>query len=66
MLLMKASKQEAGKNGMIAMAKQEEKERHKEMLRHMRNRYDGRRGGIAGGGVGARGMHRFNQLMYGR
>jgi hypothetical protein len=35
MLLMKVSKQEAGKNGMIAMAKQEEKERHKEMLRHM-------------------------------
>jgi hypothetical protein len=58
--------EEAGKNGMIAMAKQEEKEWHEEMPSRIRNRYDGRRGGIAGGGIGARGMHHFNQLMCGR
>ena len=29
----------------------------------MREGYDGRRGGIAGGGNGARGMHRFDQLV---
>jgi hypothetical protein len=29
----------------------------------MRDGYDGRRGGIAGGGVGARGIHRFDQLV---
>ena len=29
----------------------------------MREGYDGRRGGIAGGGAGARGMHRFDQLV---
>ena len=29
----------------------------------MRDGYDGRRGGIAGGGVGARGMHRFDQFV---
>merc|ERR1711862_563482 len=29
----------------------------------MRDGYDGRRGGIAGGGAGARGVHRFDQLV---
>uniref|UniRef100_A0A7S4ADR4 DNA replication checkpoint mediator MRC1 domain-containing protein n=1 Tax=Pseudo-nitzschia australis TaxID=44445 RepID=A0A7S4ADR4_9STRA len=52
--------------GMVArkqLERQEEKHRHKEILRRMREGYDGRRGGIAGGGGGARGMHRFDQLV---
>ena len=52
--------------GRVARKKQEqleEKARHKEILRRMREGYDGRRGGIAGGGAGARGMHRFDQLV---
>ncbi|KAL3938701.1 MAG: hypothetical protein SGBAC_006434 [Bacillariaceae sp.] len=52
--------------GRIARKKQElreEKERHKDMIRRMREGYDGRRGGIAGSGVGARGIHRFDQLV---
>lgn len=45
------------------LQQKEEKDRHKEILRRMREGYDGRRGGIAGGGNGARGMHRFDQLV---
>ena len=44
------------------MAAREEKERHKDMMRRMREGYDGRRGGVAGGGS-ARGNLRFDQLV---
>jgi hypothetical protein len=55
--------EEAGEKARKAMEQKEEKERHKEMLRRMRDGYDGRRGGIAVGGAGARGLHRFDQLV---
>jgi len=55
--------EEAGEDARKEMERKEEKERHKEMLRRMRDGYDGRRGGIAGGGAGARGIHRFDQLV---
>lgn len=55
--------EEAGRAARKTQEQQEEKERHKAMLRRMREGYDGRRGGIAGSGVGARGMHRFDQLV---
>lgn len=55
--------EEAGERARKDMEAKEEKERHKEMLRRMRDGYDGRRGGIAGGGAGARGVHRFDQLV---
>ena len=55
--------EEAGEAARKRMEHKEEKERHKEILRRMREGYDGRRGGIAGGGLGARGMHRFDQLV---
>lgn len=55
--------EEAGEVGRKALAAQEETNRHKEMMRRMREGYDGRRGGIAGGGGGARGNHRFDQLV---
>jgi hypothetical protein len=54
--------EEAGEVARKAMEKKEEKERHKEMIRRLRNGYDGRRGGIAAA-TGARGIHRFDQLV---
>jgi hypothetical protein len=55
--------EEEGERARKEMMKREEKEQHKEILRRMRDGYDGRRGGIAGNGVGARGIHRFDQLV---
>jgi len=55
--------EEAGEAARKELEQKEEKERHKEIIRRMRDGYDGRRGGIAGAGVGARGMHRFDQLV---
>lgn len=55
--------EDAGMAARKRQEQQEEKERHNEILRRMREGYDGRRGGIAGGGAGARGMHRFDQLV---
>ncbi|KAI2502833.1 hypothetical protein MHU86_11657 [Fragilaria crotonensis] len=55
--------EEAGERARKELMKREEKEKHKEMMRRMREGYDGRRGGIAGGGSGARGLHRFDQLV---
>ncbi len=55
--------EEAGAVARQELNQQEEKERHKEIIRRMREGYDGRRGGIAGSGVGARGIHRFDQLV---
>jgi hypothetical protein len=56
--------EDAGENARKSMERKEEKEKHKEMMRRMRDGYDGRRGGIAGGGgFGARGVHRFDELV---
>jgi len=56
--------EEAGEAARKTLAAQEEKLRHKEIMRRMREGYDGRRGGIAGSlGGGARGNHRFDQLV---
>jgi len=55
--------EEAGERARKAMAAKEEKERHKEIIRRMREGYDGRRGGVAGGIGGARGNLRFNELV---
>mmetsp|Transcript_23085 Transcript_23085/g.34080 ORF Transcript_23085/g.34080 Transcript_23085/m.34080 type:complete len:1330 (+) Transcript_23085:111-4100(+) len=55
--------EEEGDRARKELMKREEKEHHKEILRRMRDGYDGRRGGIASGGAGARGMHRFDQLV---
>jgi len=55
--------EDAGHDARKRLEQEEEKARHKEILRRMREGYDGRRGGIAGGGAGARGMHRFDQLV---
>jgi len=53
--------EEAGETARRAAAAREEKERHKEIMRRMREGYDGRRGGVAGGS--ARGNLRFDQLV---
>lgn len=53
--------EEAGDKARKQLEAREEKERHKEIMRRMREGYDGRRGGIASGG--ARGVHRFDQLV---
>jgi len=55
--------EEEGDKARKELERKEEKERHKEIIRRMRNGYDGRRGGIAVGGAGARGMHRFDELV---
>lgn len=55
--------EDAGREARKLQEQREEKQRHKEMLRRMREGYDGRRGGIAGSGSGARGMHRFDELV---
>ncbi|GFH62085.1 hypothetical protein CTEN210_18561 [Chaetoceros tenuissimus] len=54
--------EEAGEAARKALAQREEKLRHKEIIRRMRDGYDGRRGGIAGGS-GARGNIRFDELV---
>lgn len=54
--------EEAGEAARKALALREEKLRHKEIIRRMRDGYDGRRGGIAGGS-GARGNIRFDELV---
>jgi hypothetical protein len=55
--------EEAGEAARKAMAAQEEKLRHKEILRTMRDGYDGRRGGIATVSGTARGNLAFDQLV---
>ncbi|KAL7574576.1 hypothetical protein ACA910_015926 [Epithemia clementina (nom. ined.)] len=54
--------EEAGEAARKRLHAKEEKERHKEVLRRLREGYDGRRGGI-GSGAGVRGVHRFDQLV---
>jgi hypothetical protein len=54
--------EDAGEKARKVMERKEEKLRHKEIMRRMREGYDGRRGGIAGGGA-SRGLHRFDQLV---
>jgi hypothetical protein len=55
--------EEAGMAARRKMEAAEEKQRHKEFLRRAREGHDGRRGGIAGGSSGARGLHGFDQLV---
>ena len=55
--------EEAGDAARQAMIRFEEKQRHKDIMRRMREGYDGKRGGIAGGAGGARGNLRFDQLV---
>jgi len=55
--------EEAGEAARKKFEAREEKERHKEIIRRMREGYDGRRGGIASGVGGARGTLRFDQLV---
>ena len=54
--------EEAGDNARKELQAREEKMRHKEMLRRIREGYDGRRGGVAGG-ASKRGNLRFDQLV---
>ena len=53
----------AGEAARKALTLKEEKLRHKEIMRRMRDGYDGKRGGIAGGAGTARGNLRFDQLV---
>ena len=56
--------EDAGDLARQRLQRAEEKERHKEIMRRMREGYDGRRGGIvATGAGGARGTLRFDQLV---
>lgn len=55
--------EEAGEVARKRLEQAEEKERHKEIIRRMREGHDGRRGGIASGVGGARGTLRFDQLV---
>ncbi|KAL9179897.1 hypothetical protein ACHAXT_007867 [Thalassiosira profunda] len=52
----------AGEAARQKQQRKEEKERHKEIMRRMKEGYDGRRGGIAGGN-GGRGNVRFDVLV---
>lgn len=53
--------EEEGARARKMLQEREEKQLHKDLLRRMRDGYDGRRGGIASGG--ARGVHRFEELV---
>lgn len=55
--------EEAGKVARQAMAAKEEKEKHLQIMRRMRDGYDGRRGGIVNSSSEARGQYRFDQLI---
>jgi hypothetical protein len=55
--------EEAGEAARKRLEAKEEKERHKEIMRRMREGYGGRDRGIASGIGGARGMHRFDVLV---
>jgi hypothetical protein len=54
--------EEAGEEARNALQAREEKMRHKEVLRRIREGYDGKRGGVAGGSS-KRGNLRFDQLV---
>ena len=54
--------EDAGEKGRQDLQAKEEKMQHKEMLRRIREGYDGRRGGVAGGN-NRRGNLRFDQLV---
>jgi hypothetical protein len=53
--------EEEGAKARKELQEREERRLHKDLLRRMRDGYDGRRGGIASGG--ARGVHRFEELV---
>jgi hypothetical protein len=53
--------EEEGAKARKELQEREEKRQHKDILRRMRDGYDGRRGGIASGG--ARGVHRFEEVV---
>ena len=55
--------EEAGEAARKRLEAKEEKERHKEIMRRMREGYSGRDRAIASGIGGARGMHRFDVLV---
>jgi hypothetical protein len=55
--------EDEGEKNRKAFERKEEMERLKEIKRRVREGYDGRREGIAGGVGSARGVHRFDQLV---
>jgi len=55
--------EDAGEKARKAFERKEDMERMKEIKRRVREGYDGRREGIAGGISSARGVHRFDQLV---